>query len=114
SDNVNGAHAVAWGPVTNNRLCYKANAAAAGANAVTVTVTAASGVIRLIASHFRGLAAAPLVTTSTNEVTSNTAWTAGTTASVAAGQLVYVSWGIDSGTSAAFGVGAADDLYGWM
>ena len=115
SDNINGAYSPAWGPVTNNWQFYRPNSGSVGANGLTVTLTGSNGVLRLIASHFRGIAtASPLLTTSTSEPASTTAGTAGLTGAVAAGCLVYANWGIDAGVAARFSVGLTANLYHWM
>jgi len=112
SDNINGSWTKAWGAVTNNWQYYKQNSAAASANGLVLTVTdTVTANIRIVASQFRGYAAASaLDQTSTNQTTASTSWNAGNTASIQAGELVYASWGIDTGVAATFTAGASNGV----
>jgi hypothetical protein len=94
SDSVNGSWTEAFG-LNDDYLFYYEDSAEAGASSLVITVKATtSDSLRMSVDEFSGVAkSSALDTQSTGSNSGGTSWNAGTTSSVAAGELVYVGAG---------------------
>jgi hypothetical protein len=94
SDNVNGSWTQVFG-LSNVYLFYLPDSGAAGAGSLVLTIDgSSSGSLRLSADDFSGVAtSSPLDAQSTGSNSGGTSWSAGSTPSVAAGELVYAGAG---------------------
>ena len=109
SDNVNGS----WTQINSidqKYLFFLQNSRAANAGSLVITLVASSSNdVRISADEFSGVAtSSALDAQSTGTVSQGTAWSAGSTSSIPAGELVYA--GAGTGSDEVFSVGSTNGI----
>lgn len=109
SDNVNGS----WTLINSNTqkfLFYRENTAAAASGSLLITVSCGTqGDLRICADEFSGVAtSSSLDSQSTGTIDGGAAWSAGTTAAIPAGELVYA--GAGTGDNEVYTAGSSNGL----